>query len=161
MATSSTILIGHPLGANKLDEAKDNGYKLLVFGEILSIIFGFGMFCSQYLIHFVYPNVSSEALELAKQFLRCMGLLYWIYTFNCQCYFTLRAGGDTKSTMYMDSGFMWCVNIPLVICLAYFTKIPVYEVYIIGQLTDIIKGFVSFRMVRKEKWVRNLAIENE
>jgi len=156
MAVASTVLIGTPLGANKIDEARDNGYKIIVLAVILSVFFGGGLFLSSFFIHLIYPNVSQEALMTAKIFLRCMGLMYWLYMFNAQCYFTLRAGGDTKSTLFMDSGFMWCVNIPLVLLLAYKTNINVYLVYLIGQSTDILKSFISFSMVKKEKWIKNL-----
>jgi Na+-driven multidrug efflux pump len=46
--------------------------------------------------------------------------MFWIYMGTAQCYFILRAGGDTKSTFLMDSGFMWFVNIPVVfrLCLS-------------------------------------------
>lgn len=159
MATATTVLVGTPLGANKLKEAKDNGYKLIVFSVILAFFFGAGLFLSQFIVPIIYPSVSSEALEMSQTILRIMGCLFWIYMFDCQCYFTLRAGGDTKSTLFMDSGFMWLVNLPVLFGLALFTNLPVYTVYFIGQCTDIIKAFVAFYMVKKEKWVRNLAIE--
>ncbi len=161
MAVASTVLIGTPLGANRLEEAKGNGYKLICFSELLSIVFGAGMFLSSYIVPLIYTTVSNDAMSCAQDFLKTMGLLYWIYMFNVQCYFILRAGGDTKSTMFMDSGFMWAFNIPLVAVLCYFTDLSIILVYVIGQCTDLVKAFIAYRMVRKEKWVRNLAIENQ
>lgn len=159
MATASTVLIGTPLGANKLDEARGNGYKLICFSILLSIIFGVGLFTSSFIIPMIYVNLSSDVISTAQIFLRCMGLLYWIYMFNTQCYFTLRAGGDTKSTMFMDCGYMWIVNIPIVVFLAYCTELSVFYIYIAGQLTDIVKGFIAYSIVKKERWVKNLVVE--
>ena len=161
MAIATTVLVGTPLGANKLQEAKDNGYKLIVFSVILAFFFGVAMFISQFIVPLIYPSISEDALLMAQLFLKTMSCLFWIYMFDCQCYFTLRAGGDTKSTLFMDSGFMWVVNLPVLFSLAIFTNVPAIVVYVCGQLTDVIKAFFAFYMVRKEKWVKNLAIENE
>lgn len=53
---------------------------------------------------------------------------------------------------------MWAFNIPLVYILAYHTNIPVLYVYAIGQSTDILKSIIAYRMIRKEKWARNLTL---
>ena len=157
MATASTVLIGTPLGANKLAEAKDNGYKLICFSIFMSIFFGIGLFLSSFVISSIYTELSPEVLSTAKVFLRWMGVLYWIYMFNTQCYFTLRAGGDTKSTMVLDCIYMWVVNISLVASLTYFTDLDIFTIYVVGQLTDIGKGILAFMIVKKERWVTNLA----
>ena len=156
MATASTVLIGTPLGANRLEEGKHNGYKLVSFSLILSLLFLSLMFGCSFLIPYLY-NVSSEAKHLAADFLRVMAMFFVLYMFNTSCYFVLRAGGDTKSTLYMDSLFMWTFNIPLVALLSYFTTIPAIALYAIGQSTDLVKALLSYRLLKKEKWVRNLA----
>lgn len=160
MAVASTVLIGTPLGANKLEEGKANGYKLLCFAVLLSFVFGVGMYSSNFLIPIIYSDISLESIHTAQTFLKVMGCCFWLYTFNCQCYFILRAGGDTKSTMFMDSGYMWLVNVPFVLFLAYKTNLNIYLVYICCQLTDVIKLFIAFSFVRKNKWVVNLATKN-
>ena len=71
-------------------------------------------------------------------------------------YFILRAGGDTKNTLIMDSCFMWLINIPLVGMFTYFTDINYLSLYLVGQCTDFVKMFFSYHLVSKEKWVRNL-----
>ena len=103
-----------------------------------------------------FYNVSMEAKHLSANFLRIMALFFVLYMFNTSIYFILRAGGDTKSTLFMDSGFMWMLNIPLVMLLAYHTNLHVLIVYAIGQSTDVLKACVSYYLLKKEKWVKNL-----
>lgn len=155
MATASTVLIGTPLGANKLEEAKENAYKLLGFSLILAGVILVLMFATSYVAPYFY-NVSIEAKHLSANFLRIMALFFVLYMFNTSIYFILRAGGDTKSTLFMDSGFMWMLNIPLVMLLAYHTNLHVLIVYTIGQSTDVLKACVSYYLLKKEKWVKNL-----
>lgn len=156
MATATTVLVGSPLGAGKIKEAKDNAYKLLCFSMMLSIVFASMMALSSLLVPVLYGKVSIEAQDLAASFIRVMAIFFIIYMFNTQCYLTLRTGGDTKHTMIMDSMFMWVINIPIVMFLAYKTSIPVLFVYILGQSTDIVKSFIAYHMFKKEKWAVNL-----
>lgn len=155
MSVAATILVSQPLGANKLDEAKSNGFKLMGFSVVLSMVFGVLLFASTFVIPYIY-NVSSEAMWTAQTFLRIQSPLFGIYVMNTTCYFLLRAGGDTKSTLMLDSGYMWCVNLVAVGLATYFTPLGIIGLYIVGQSTDIVKLFVAQWFVHKEKWVRNL-----
>lgn len=158
MANATTVIVGTKLGANEIETAKDNAYKLLCFSLILSLVMGLLMSSFTLLLPFLYSKVSKESLLLAKQFLIIMSFFFILYMFNTQCYFILRTGGDTKNTMFMDSGFMWAVNIPIVYLLAYHTSIPVLYVYGISQGTDAIKAILAYRIIRKEKWAKNLTL---
>ena len=158
MASATTVIVGTKLGANKIEEAKDSAYKLLCFSVYLSLIVAVLMSSFTLVVPYLYSKVSKESLDLANQFLIVMSIFFILYMFNTQTYFILRTGGDTRNTMFMDSGFMWAFNIPLVYILAYHTNIPVLYVYAIGQSTDILKSIIAYRMIRKEKWARNLTL---
>ncbi|WP_240915958.1 hypothetical protein [Erysipelothrix sp. HDW6C] len=64
-----------------------------------------------------------------------------------------------RSTLMLDSGYMWCVNLVAVGLATYFTPWGIIGLYLVGQSTDIFKMMVAFRFVRKEKWLTNLAAE--
>ncbi len=158
VAVATTVLVSQPLGANKLDEARANGYKMLGMSVVMAASFGVLMFISSFIVPNFY-NVSDEARHIAQTMLRIMSFMFWIYMGTAQCYFILRAGGDTKSTLLMDSGFMWLVNIPVVAMLTYFTGFNVFALYLAGQSTDFVKLAFSYSLVKKEKWVVNLTHE--
>ncbi len=156
MAAASTVLISHRLGANNLEEARDNGYRLLGFSVLLSCVFAILMYASSFFITDLY-QVSEESKEVARTLLTVMSCMFWIYMINTQCYFILRAGGDVKSTLFIDSVYMWTINIPLVAAVTYFTGVNVYVLYIVGQATDLLKMVICIILVKREKWVVNLA----
>ena len=158
MATATTVLVGTLLGANRLKEAKENGYKLISLSIYLSIIFLTLMFMSSFVVPYLY-NVSIESKHLASSFLKIMAVFFMLYMFNTECFFILRSGGDTKSTLIFDSCFMWVINIPLVVALSYLTDMNILMMYAIGQSTDILKAIVAISFIKKEKWVRNLTNE--
>lgn len=159
MAAATTIMISHPLGANRLDEARENGYKMLGFSVMLALMLAVLMFLSSFFVPYLY-NVSDESRWIAMTQLRIMSVMFWIYMGAAECYFILRAGGDTKSTLFMDSMYMWAVNIPIVAAVTYLTKWPVFGLYLVGQATDFFKLMLAFSLVRKEKWVKNLTLDH-
>lgn len=160
MAVATTVVVSQVLGANKLDEARDNAYKMIRFSLMLAVGLGILMFGSSYIAPNFY-NVSDYSRETATTFLRIMSFMFWIYMTNAQCFFILRAGGDTKSTLLMDSVFMWVVNLPAVGLVTYLTGWNVFALYLVGQSTDFLKLVVAYGLVRKEKWVKNLAHTHE
>ena len=160
MSIATTILVSQALGANKIKEARDNGYRLLGFGVVISVVFGVLLFLSSFLVPHLY-DVSTNAIWIAQTFLRIMSVLFWIYILNTTVYFILRAGGDTKSTLLLDSGYMWAVNLVCVGIATYYTNWSILGLYLVGQSTDILKMIIALRFVHKEKWLVNLADEEE
>lgn len=159
MAVCCTILVAQPLGANKLDLAKQNGYHILGFAVLMSLFFASMMFSSSFFVPYLY-TVSAESTQIAVSFLRIMSGFFIIYILNNTCYCILRAGGDMISTMILDSGHMWGVNLIAVGLAANFTTLPIIPLYIIGQSTDIVKLAIAFYLVRREKWVTSLAMHH-
>lgn len=155
MAVATMVMVSHPLGSNQLDEARANGYKMLQLACFMSVLFGVGLFTASYITPHLY-NVSDEVRQLARNLIQIQGLFFFIYMYNAQSFFVIRAGGDTRSTLIMDAGFMWVINLSVVGYFAYFTNVDVFVVYIAGQLTDIVKMIVTTFYFRKEKWVKNL-----
>lgn len=156
MAVAATVLISTPLGAGQKEEARENAYRLLGFSMVLAMGFGVLIFASRSFVPILYRNVSAGAQKVACDVLGIQAFLFWIYMGSAQCYFTLRAGGDMRHTLILDSGFMWLVNIPVVAFVAYATTLPYLSPYIAGQMTDFVKLLFAFRLVRREKWLVNL-----
>jgi putative MATE family efflux protein len=156
MMVATTVVISQALGANKLDEARQDAYKLISFSRLLAVLLGILMFGASYIVPQWY-DVSAVSRATSETFLRIMACMFWLYMSNAQCFFILRAGGDTKSTLLMDAVFMWLVNLPVVGAVAYFTNWNVYVIYLIGQSTDFLKFYFAYGLVKKEKWVKNLS----
>lgn len=156
MSVATTILVSQPLGANDLDKARENGYQLLGFAVVLSVFFGAMLFGASFIIPHLY-EVGEYTMYVAQTFLRIMAFLFWIYVLNTTSYYILRAGGDMKSTLMMDSGYMWTVNLVCVYFATYYTDFSIIGLYIVGQMTDVVKLFFALRLVHKEGWVVNLA----
>jgi len=160
MAVATTVIISQDLGANRLDEARINAYKLLRFATLMAVALGILMFSSSFFATNFF-NVTDLSKNAAINFLRVQSFMFWIYMTNAQFFFILRAGGDTKSTLMMDAVFMWLVNLPVVALFTYLTDWPVIYLYLAGQSTDLVKMAVAYTLVKREKWIKNLTHTHE
>jgi len=160
MTVATTVVISQALGANRLQEARDDAYKLLHFSQGLAVVMGLLMFGVSFIVPQWY-EVTDVSRQTAETFLRIQSGMFWLYMSNAQCFFILRAGGDTRSTLMMDAVFMWVVNLPIVGLVTYLTNWNVYAIYLVGQSTDFVKFFLAYSLVKREKWVKNLAHVHE
>lgn len=160
MAAATAVFVSQPLGRNDLEEAETNAYRILRFSVAMALIFGSIMFALSWVTPHLYV-VDENIRQMAAVFIRVQSCFLWVYMINTETYFILRAGGDMKRTLILDSGYMMLVNIPTVAIVAYLTKFPAPYVYIAGQITDMVKIFFSLTLLKKRTWLKNLAGEYE
>ena len=72
------------------------------------------------------------------------------------CYNTIRAGGKTFLTFINDSGFMWCISVPLAFCLTTFSNLPILTIYFLCQTPEVLKLIMSFVILKGDGWMQNL-----
>ncbi|HOI47407.1 MAG TPA: MATE family efflux transporter [Bacilli bacterium] len=160
LATGISIMVGNELGANRLQEARDNAYKLLAFAVFICLVSGIFLLGLSYVMPMIY-NVPQETRDLASSFMRVIALCLPIFAFNAGCFFILRAGGATKTTLIFDAVYVWAIAIPLAFGLSYLTGLPIILVYLIVQLAEIIKSFFGSYLIRKGIWIKNLTTDKE
>ncbi len=160
IGTGIAVLVGNTLGKNELEVAKDNAKKVIAFAVVFAFFTGIILFILSFFVLDLY-DISDVTKSIAKSNIRINAIFIPVFSFNVSMYFTLRAGGDTRSTMMMDSGYMWIVPVPLIFILARVTDWSVITLFLIVQLLEIPKSIFALSRYRKEHWVRNLASENQ
>lgn len=160
ISTGIAVMVGNTLGENKLKLAHDNSKKLIFASIVFSAFMGIVLFGMSFFILGIY-DISDEAIQIAKFNIRINALIIPVVAFNVSMYFTLRAGGDTKSTFLMDSGYMWIVQVPTVFLLSRLTNLPTIMLFLIVQLLEIPKMGFAFSRYRKGHWIRNLDLANQ
>ncbi len=160
IATAVAVLVGNTLGTNDLEKAKDNARKLIAFAIVFAMCAGLILFILSFFILNIY-DVSESTKSIARFCIRVNALFIPVYSFNVAVYFTLRSGGDTRSTLLMDAGYMWAVTVPAAILLAYLTNLPVIYMFFIVQMLDIPKMLFGLSRYKKGYWVKNLALHDD
>jgi len=157
LSSAVSILIGKRLGANEIEKAKDNAYKLITFGVIIGCAVGMIFIFIAPVIASFY-NVEDVIKQTIVSLLTIKSFLLPVYVYNVCIFFTLRAGGDTFSTMLMDSGFLWCAGVLLSTVISVFFAIPLVTLFTIVEACDVLKLFVATYFFKKGKWAKNMTI---
>ena len=155
MGASISIMVGQRLGANKIEEAVDTDWKLIVFAVLMASFMG----CLMFILSPVFPrlyNTSDEVRRIAGILLRINACYMPISALYMAGYFTMRCGGKTVLTFLFDSVYTCLVNLPIAFCLSRFTTLPVTMLYLCVQCADIPKAILGVILVRKQVWVQNL-----
>ncbi len=155
MGSAIAIIVGQLLGARRMDEAVDTDRKMIAFSVFSCFAIGSCMFVIAPLFPRIY-NTTEVVRELAADFIRIASACMPLYAFTHAAYFTLRSGGKTLVTFLFDSVFVWLVCIPLAWALVHMTNLSIFYIYLICQLTELVKCTIGFILVKKRVWVNNV-----
>lgn len=155
LGDSVAIIVGQRLGANKLEEAKDTDNKMIAFATMCgaAVAVAVGLFAP------LFPqfyNTSQEVRDIARNLIWLIALFMPLQAFLYSSYYTLRSGGKTVLTFFVDSGLLWIIRVPLAIFLTRFTSLPIVPLFFIIQMADIVKAVFMGVMVKKNVWLHNI-----
>ena len=156
--TSIGVVLGSTLGANKLDEARQQKNWLLNGSIIFGIIMGLLGVATIFLIPLVYGNLSPAAKLVCRNLILVTAIYMplWLYI-NAQ-FAISRTGGDTLLGFITDMSTITLLVIPGMFALTYLTNIGPVLMYAIIKLTDFVKIIIASIWLKKERWVKNLTI---
>ncbi len=159
VGNGSSVIVGHELGADHLDKAKEYAAKLLRLSVLLGIISGAILLALTPAI----VGIASTISDTARHYLRYMlymGSYYLIgkaanTVFVHGCFW---AGGDTRFGLICDAINLWCFIIPIGALLAFVFRVPVLAVYCFLNMDEIVKIPAEIIHYRKYKWLKNITI---
>ena len=73
----------------------------------------------------------------------------------------LRAGGDTRFSLFLDGIIIWLVGVPMAYLAAFVLHLPVYLVYLFAMSEEATKWLLGISRYRSHKWINNLAAQVE
>lgn len=155
-SSASAILIGQKLGAGKLQAgfiyAKKIYFTALKINIPLSLLVAFG---SWYYV--ALYNVSDEVAEFSRMLCLIFALFFPIKVSNMIIGMgILRSGGDTRFTTNIGLCTIWLFAVPIGIFGVYILDVPVYVVYLLISLEEILRLVIVLKRVFSKKWVKNL-----
>lgn len=156
LTNACAILVGHTIGAGRKEEAQ--GYVRQTLGVSLSLaaVLGTLLFFSRGLI-IRYFNITDATRVLGMNILAALAAVMWLRTSNFVLIIgMLRSGGDTRFAWLMDVISLWGVGVPLVLLGAFVLRLPVYYVYLLVMLEEVLKFTLSIWRFRTRRWIHDL-----
>lgn len=156
VSAGAGILVGNLLGANELEKAKTYGGRITRISILIGVVTGT-------ILIILSPFVSHVApmSDIARGYLQFMMVILGFNLMGQSVNTTVLdgifcAGGDAKFDMIGNLGAMWCFSVPLGFITAFVFHAPVWLVYIIISLDEIVKLPAVYKHYKKYVWVRNI-----
>ena len=150
------ILMGQMLGAGVPEEQIRRDNKRMIH-MCVAVCFGVGALTV--LLSGVFTglyNTTDSVRSIAVGLICLSAVMMPVNSYNNAMYFTLRSGGQTFVTFVFDSGFSWCVCVPVAYLLSRFTEIPILPLYGICVGVDVFKVFIGKYLLDKGVWIRRI-----
>ena len=107
-------------------------------------------------------KVSPEVIENAGYIINVVTFFLWVRVNNMTTVVgILRAGGDTRFSLFLDGIIIWLVGVPLAYLGAFVFHFPVYLVYLCAMSEEATKWILGLRRYLSRKWINNLTVHVE
>ncbi len=156
LGNSCAIMLGNRIGAGENDLAKNYGKKFLVIGASGAAFFGLIMITLANPLLSLY-RVSTATIEYTFRILIAMAISLPIRSLNFMILIgILRSGGDTRFAFIADAGMVWLVGVPLALLGAFVLELPIYWVYPLILIQEIVTVSLGMYRFFSNKWIHSL-----
>ena len=156
VAHAAAVIIGKAIGEGDQPRAHAYAKTLQAFCVMMGVVgacivlvtrgFSISMF-----------NVSEEAKALAQQLLIINAILVFFVSYTAPTMVgILRGGGDIKFVMWLDILCLWAFTTPMGFLTGLVLKFPVWAVFAVMRLDEVIKSVIVFFRLRGTGWIRNV-----
>ena len=161
ISNATAVLVGNRIGADKTEEAFLYAGRSLGLGVVGGIIIGILLQAVKAPVLSLY-NVSPEVIENASRVVNIITLFLWVRVNNMTIVVgILRAGGDTRFSLFLDGIIIWIVGVPMAYLGANVWHFPVYFVYLCAMSEEAAKWALGMWRYRSRRWINNLAAQVE
>lgn len=162
LGSACAVILGNELGASNKERVYKYGKKFLKLGVNIGIIISIILFFISPLIVDIFKG--SEGFEGIRSDIIYCNFAFCIFlpfkAFNLiNVVGVLRSGGDTVFSLFLDIGGVWLIGIPLVVLGGLIFDLPIYYVYGLSFIEEVVKMFVGLIRFKSKLWVNNI-VEN-
>ena len=161
ISNATSVLVGNRIGAGKEDEAYLYAGRSLGMGIVGGLLLGLALQLVKGPVLSLY-NVSPEVIHNASHLINVVTFFLWIRVNNMTTVVgILRAGGDTRFSLFLDGIIIWIVGVPMAYLGAFVFDFPVYLVYLCAMSEEATKWVLGINRYRSRKWINNLTVHVE
>ncbi len=156
ISLSTAVMVGHRIGRGEEEEAyRTAGRSLGMAGGVGILTGGVALLGGNSILALF--NVSPTVIDNAQRLLTIFGLILWVRAMNATIVLgVLRAGGDTRFSLFLDGFIIWIVGVPLVALGVFAFHLPVQWVYLLAMSEEVTKWIIGMGRYFSRKWIHNL-----
>ena len=157
ISSATSVLVGNNIGAGHEDKAYIYAGRSLYISAIGGVIVGIILQLVKIPVLSLY-KVSPEVIRNAGNIITVVTFFVWMRVSNMTIVLgILRAGGDTRYSLFLDGIIIWIVGVPMAYLAAFVFHLPVYFVYLFVMSEETAKYILGVIRYRSRRWINNLA----
>ncbi|HLF75280.1 MAG TPA: MATE family efflux transporter, partial [Anaerolineales bacterium] len=161
ISNATSVLVGNNIGAGREERAYVYAGRSLGLGIAGGILIGLLLQLVKGPVLSLY-NVSPAVTENAAYLINVVTFFLWVRVNNMTTVVgILRAGGDTRFSLFLDGIIIWLVGVPMAYVGANLLHLPVYLVYLCAMTEEAMKWVLGINRYFSRKWINNLAAQVE
>ncbi|HJS18005.1 MAG TPA: MATE family efflux transporter [Anaerolineales bacterium] len=161
ISNATSVLVGNRIGAGNEEQAFVYAGRSIGLGIAGGLIVGLILQLVKGPLLSLY-NVSPEVIYDASHLINVVSVFLWVRVNNMTLVVgILRAGGDTRFSLFLDGIIIWIVGVPMAYIAAFILHLPVYYVYLFAMSEEVTKWLLGIPRYRSRKWINNLARQVE
>lgn len=156
LANGNAILIGNRIGAGEEEEAHTDARRAIILGIMVAVFLGTILFATRGLI-LPLNKVSAEAQILAQDVLAVLACFSVARAMNMILIVAiLHGGGDTRSSLIIDTGVVWIVGVPMALLGGLVFKLDVQWVVLMIMAEEVTRMVFGLRRYMSRRWTHDL-----
>jgi len=159
VGNACSVMIGNKIGSGDEKEVFLYAKRFAILGPASAVVIGAVIIAVTPLLLMPY-KVSPRVLEYTRLNLLVSCLFLWAKVFNyTNVVGILRSGGDTTFCLLLDTGGVWLIGIPMAFVGGLVLKLPIYVVYALVHIEEVVKFIIGIPRLVSKKWINNLTAE--
>jgi len=156
LASAGGVMVGNKLGAGEEETALQYAKRFIALGISVSLAVGLVIAAaSPWYVSFF--NISGEVHRLGIYLVWVFAAFLWVKVGNMiMAGGILNSGGDSKFVFAMESAATWLIGVPSGLLLSFVFKQPVYLVYLVLSLEEVVRFGIGMWRIHSRKWIKNL-----
>jgi putative MATE family efflux protein len=156
LGNACSVMVGNRIGAGDKSIAYEYGKRFTLLGVGAAFLMGMLVILVRPYVMGLYDISPAAAYNLSRLML-VFGLSGWLRVHNFIIFIgALRAGGDTRYTMFVELFSIWLIGVPAALLGAFVLHLPVYLVYALVLLEEVVKAVVIDLRFFSKKWIHDL-----
>ncbi len=156
VGTASAIMIGNKIGAKEEKRAREYASHVGMLTPIIGISLGIGLWFLAPIVP-TWFKIQPETYQDTVRVLRIMALFMPLRAFNTIMIIgVFRGGADTAYSMFVQAGTIILYSVPMAFIGAIGLKWPVYLVFMLVCIEEMLKLPFEFVRLKSGKWLHSV-----
>ncbi|MGL6312734.1 MATE family efflux transporter [Vibrio sp. WXL103] len=158
-ASACSIIIGQSLGLARFRYVKQLARTYMTFSLVIGLTISSFILVNQTFISFNF-SADQEIYETTFRSLYITCIILTFRSYNMFMLSILRAGGEHRFCLKIETASMWLIGIPCSIAAVFYLNLSFIYVYFIFVIDETIKALLLFLKFKEYKWLRDLTVSN-